>query len=269
MHTLQNSECLLPPSAEAPLTPAERTPQAGRLWSGLAEICDLLHIRFMSSAIDDNVLFPHIRFKAGQRIYTAGQEFENLFIVRTGFLKAVISDDLGNEQVLQFPMEGDLLGADGIHTGRHQSEAVALSDCVVIPIRFKKILSLGKSCPEFETALCSNISRDLVGKYGMIRLLSALNAEMKVAYFLISLSQRYADLGYSSKVFSLRMTRQDMGNYLGLALETVSRMLTALSELQLISVDQRIVVIHDADGLKSLRHLKRSQKKKMQPGWLR
>jgi CRP/FNR family transcriptional regulator len=248
-------------SGRSAVRPDETLPMSGRIWSGLSEICDLLHIQ--SAVTAEDLLFPHIRYKVGQRIYTAGQEFESLFIVRSGFLKSQMCDDFGNEQVLHFPMEGDLLGADGIHTGRHQSEAVALTDCVVIPVRFKKFLSLAKTCPEFEIALCSYISRDLIGKYSMVRLLSGLNAEMKVAYFLISLSQRYADLGYSNKCFNLRMTRQDMGNYLGLSLETVCRMLTGLGALRLISVDQREIVIHDVEGLKSLRRLKLPQKEKM------
>ena len=88
----------------------------GNLWSNLRDICTLLKVPSPNYSHDDEVLFQHVRFKAGQRIHTIGQHFDSLFIVNSGFLKTVLVDEYGSEQVLSFPMKGDLLGIDGIYT---------------------------------------------------------------------------------------------------------------------------------------------------------
>ncbi len=90
----------------------------GKLWSTLKELCALLRIPVTSTMTDDDLLFQHVQFKTGQRIHTIGQPFDTLYIVHSGFLKTVLIDEYGNEQVLSFPMKGDLFGVDGIHT-RH------------------------------------------------------------------------------------------------------------------------------------------------------
>ncbi len=91
----------------------------GKLWSNLKELCELLRIPATSSVNDEEFLFQHVQFKTGQRIHTIGQPFDTLFIVHSGFLKTVLIDEFGNEQVLSFPMKGDLFGVDGIHTKRY------------------------------------------------------------------------------------------------------------------------------------------------------
>ncbi len=229
----------------------------GKLWSNLKELCDVLHIPAApaSMLVEEDLLFQHVQFKTGQRIHTIGQNFDALYIVHSGFLKTVLIDEFGNEQVLSFPMKGDLFGVDGIHTRRYASEAVALSSCDLILLPFKKLMALGRSHLEFEHAIYSVMSRELVREQGMISMLGALSAEARVARFLVSLSERYAEMGYSSKLFNLRMTRHEIGSYLGLTLETVSRTLSAFNEIGLITVDQRSIGINDCDSLKTLRRL--------------
>lgn len=227
----------------------------GKLWSNLKELCEVLRIPHMPPHTDEELLFQHVQFKTGQRIHTIGQPFDTLYIVHSGFLKTVLIDEFGNEQVLSFPMKGDLFGVDGIHTKRHASEAVALSNCDLILLPFKKLTALGRIHVEFEHAMYSVMSRELVREQGMVSMLGALSAEARVARFLVSLSERYAEMGYSSKLFNLRMTRHEIGSYLGLTLETVSRTLSAFNEIGLITVDQRSIGIKDADALKTLRRL--------------
>lgn len=227
----------------------------GNLWSTLHDVCELLHIPTPVSANSEDGLFQHVRYKAGQRIHTIGQHFENLYIVNSGFLKSVLIDEYGNEQVLSFPMKGDLLGIDGIYTQRHASEAVALSDCDVILVPYKTFSALGRTYAELEQAMFSAMSRELVREQAMISMLSALSAEAKVARFLTNLGERFGQLGYSNKVFNLRMTRHEIGSYLGLTLETVSRTLSAFNELGMITVDQRQIGIIDPIALKTLRRL--------------
>ena len=196
-----------------------------------------------------------MQFKTGQRIHTIGQPFDTLFIVHSGFLKTVLIDEFGNEQVLSFPMKGDLFGVDGIHTKRYASEAVALSNCDLILLPFKKFIALGRTHSELEHAMYSVMSRELVREQGMVSMLGALSAEARVARFLVSLSERFSEMGYSSKLFNLRMTRHEIGSYLGLTLETVSRTLSAFNEFGLITVDQRSIGIKDIDSLRTLRRL--------------
>jgi CRP/FNR family transcriptional regulator len=227
----------------------------GKLWSNLKELCDLLRIPAAPSVNDEEFLFQHVQFKTGQRIHTIGQPFDTLFIVHSGFLKTVLIDEYGNEQVLSFPMKGDLFGVDGIHTKRYSSEAVALSNCDLILLPFKKFTALGRSYIELEHAMYSVMSRELVREQSMVSMLGALSAEARVARFLVSLSERFAEMGYSSKLFNLRMTRHEIGSYLGLTLETVSRTLSAFNEIGLISVDQRSIGIKDIDALRTLRRL--------------
>lgn len=242
-----------------PLVSASETgwQRQGKLWSNLKELCDVLRIPSAPASLanDEELLFQHVQFKTGQRIHTIGQNFDALYIVHSGFLKTVLIDEFGNEQVLSFPMKGDLFGVDGIHTRRYASEAVALSNCDLILLPFKKLTALGRSHIEFEHAMYSVMSRELVREQGMISMLGALSAEARVARFLVSLSERYAEMGYSSKLFNLRMTRHEIGSYLGLTLETVSRTLSAFNEIGLITVDQRSIGINDCDALKTLRRL--------------
>ena len=227
----------------------------GKLWSNLKELCDALRIPAVASIADEELLFQHVQFKTGQRIHTIGQPFDTLYIVHSGFLKTVLIDEFGNEQVLSFPMKGDLFGVDGIHTRRYASEAVALSNCDLILLLFKKFTALGRTHVELEHAMYSVMSRELVREQGMVSMLGALSAEARVARFLVSLSDRFAEMGYSSKLFNLRMTRHEIGSYLGLTLETVSRTLSAFNEIGLITVDQRSIGIKDPDALKTLRRL--------------
>ncbi len=227
----------------------------GKLWSNLKELCDLLRLPTTSSLEDEEFLFQHVQFKTGQRIHTIGQPFDTLYIVHSGFLKTVAIDEFGNEQVLSFPMKGDLFGVDGIHSRRYSSEAVALSSCDLVLLPFKKFTALGRAHAELEHAMYSVMSRELVREQAMVSMLGGLSAEARVARFLVSLSDRFAEMGYSSKVFNLRMTRHEIGSYLGLTLETVSRTLSAFNEIGLIIVDQRSITIKDLDALKTLRRL--------------
>jgi CRP/FNR family transcriptional regulator len=258
METMQaqdaRSEPVLPAALRLPQLEAGWQRQ-GKLWSTLKELCGLLQIPVTSAMTDDDLLFQHVQFKTGQRIHTIGQPFDALYIVHSGFLKTVLIDEYGNEQVMSFPMKGDLFGVDGIQTRRYASEAVALSNCDVVVLPFKKFVALGRSHTELEHAMYSVMSRELVRKQGMLSMLGALSAEARVARFLVSLSERFAEMGYSSKLFNLRMTRHEIGNYLGLTLETVSRTLSAFHEIGLITVDQRSIGICDVESLRTLRRL--------------
>ena len=133
----------------------------GKLWSNLKELCEVLRIPATPSVNDEEFLFQHVQFKTGQRIHTIGQPFDMLYVVNSGFLKTVLIDEFGNEQVLAFPMKGDLMGVDGIHNKTYSSEAVALSDCDLVLLPFKKLTTLGRTHVELENMMYGVMSREI------------------------------------------------------------------------------------------------------------
>ncbi len=245
-------------NAAASNTPSQfgnATNKYGKLWSSLKDVCELLHIPSTGLGSEDGISFQHVQFKAGQRVHTIGQPFDMLYIVNSGFLKSVLIDEFGNEQVLSFPMKGDMFGIDGIHSKQYASETVALTSCDVILVPFKALTGLGRKYPDLETSVFGVMSRELVREQAMVSMLGSLSAEARVARFLMMLSDRFTKMGYSGKQFNLRMTRQEIGSYLGLTLETVSRSFSAFNAIGLISVDQRAIEIKDPETLRTLRRL--------------
>jgi CRP/FNR family transcriptional regulator, anaerobic regulatory protein len=224
-----------------------------RLTSSLTDICALLNIPKIGTAAD--LQFQRRRVKAGQWVFGSGEKFDAVFIVHSGFLKTLIVDEAGNEQILGFPLKGDLLGIDGLHSERYASHAVALTDCELVVIPFRDLAMLGHDHATLENWLYRAVSRELVREYSVVGLLGTLGAEARVARFLVSLSDRFKTLGYSPTEFNLRMTRQEIGSYLGLTLETVSRSLSALQLAGFIGINQRAVTLNNIDGLRAIQKL--------------
>lgn len=223
-----------------------------KLWSSLSEVCETLGTLPFE---EDGLLFQHLKYKPGQRVYTMSQPFESLYVVYSGFLKTVMVDEAGHEQVLGFPMKGDLLGADGIDAGTYQTEVLAQTLCELIVLPYKTLVELGRKMPQLELEILAVMSRELARQQRLLFTLCSLPAEARVARFLSSLSERYAAMGCSSTAFTLRMTRQEIGSYLGLALETVSRVLQALQQAGLIAVDQKEITIRRPEVLQAMRRL--------------
>lgn len=240
-----------PPAILKTAIPAKEGRQYHRkLWSDLKEVCDLLNIQFDVSNGDREIQFQHLQFKAGQWIHANGQGCDSLCVVNSGFLKTLLMDEFGNQQVIAFPMKGDVLGVDSIYTKQQSSETVALSDGSLILLPFHKLAKFSNARGEFDNALCKIFSRELSRRKSTVSMLGASTAEARVARFLTHLSERYAEIGYSRSMYDLRMTRQEIGSFLGLSLETVSRTLSALGEAGSIDVDQRSIRINDFDMLK-------------------
>ena len=224
-----------------------------QLSSSLTDICNLLKIPKIGIAAE--VQFQRRRVKAGQWVYGCGEKFDAVFIVHSGFLKTLILDEAGNEQILGFPLKGDLLGIDGLHAEQYASHAVALTDCELVVIPFRDLAMLGHDHATLEHWLYRAVSRELVREYSVVGLLGTLGAEARVARFLVALSDRFKTLGYSPTEYNLRMTRQEIGSYLGLTLETVSRSLSALQSAGFIGISQRAVTLHDIVGLRAIQKI--------------
>lgn len=226
------------------------------LWSSLHEVYNLLRISTDKPIqCDDDLHFQHIQAKCGQHIYAAGQPFNALYLLQSGFIKTVHSDEYGHDHVLNFPMRGDLLGFDGMSRHQHGADAIALSDCNLVILPFRMLVALCHARPELENALHRAMAFELDREQSLVGMVGTYSAEARVARFLLMLAERYEQMGYSRQLFNLRMTRSEIGSYLGLTVETVSRSLHALDEIGLITVDQRTIGITDADALRNLRRL--------------
>jgi CRP/FNR family transcriptional regulator len=239
---------------EADAIGVETTPMREREGANLSvrDLTRLLHIDCPDEAWLARTTFALRRVREGESLMRAGDRFHSLYVVRSGCFKTVYTDFSGSEQVLGFPMSGDLMGADGIDGGHYSSTAVSLDTSEVAIVPFANLARLVYECPRLESLLYRVLSRELVRVQNMAWALGTLGAEGRVAAFLLSLSTRLGALGYSRCSFNLRMTRQEIGSYLGLKLETVSRALSTLNAAGIIQVHQRSVDIADVDALRGV-----------------
>jgi CRP/FNR family transcriptional regulator, anaerobic regulatory protein len=186
------------------------------------------------------------RVKRGDALFRAGDRFESLYAVRLGFLKSTVMSQDGREQVTGFHMAGELVGLDGISTEAHSCDTVALEDTEVCVIPYDRLEEVASSMPVLRNHFHKVMSREIVREHGV------MHAEERLAAFLLNLSQRFEARGYSRTEFVLRMTRAEIGSFLGLKLETVSRVLSRFAQDGLIDVNQKHVRIVNPDGLRQI-----------------
>jgi CRP/FNR family transcriptional regulator len=149
-------------------------------------------------------------------------------------------------------MAGELLGLDGIGSGKHLCDAVSLEDSEVCEIPFGELEELSREIPTLQQHFHRIMSREITRDYGVMLLLGSMRAEERLAAFLLNLSQRFAARGYSPKRFMLRMTRNEIGSYLGLKLETISRAMSHFQSEGIITVQNKNVEIKDTDRLRAM-----------------
>jgi CRP/FNR family transcriptional regulator, anaerobic regulatory protein len=200
----------------------------------------------------DTLVYTRRRVKRGETLYRAGDGFNSLYAVRTGFFKSNVILEDGRDQVTGFHMPGDILGMDGIGTEAHTCNAHALEDGEVCVIPFSRLEEVSREVRNLQHQFHKVMSREIVRDQGVMMLLGTMRAEERLAAFLINLSQRFVARGYSPSEFHLRMTREEIGSYLGLKLETVSRIFSKFQEQGLIAVQQKHIRILDTGGLNHL-----------------
>lgn len=188
----------------------------------------------------------------GDSLFRAGDEFQSLFVVRAGFFKTCLTLEDGRDQVTGFQMSGELLGLDGIGTSRHACDAVALEDSSVCVIPYQQLESLSLELVDLQRVFHKIMSREIVRDQGVMLLLGSMRAEERLAAFLLNLTQRLHSRGFSQRAFILRMSREEIGSYLGLKLETVSRTFSRLQSEGTLEVKQREIKIVDPDALQRL-----------------
>lgn len=200
----------------------------------------------------DQLVVRRIKIKQGEALYRDGDEFHSLSTVRSGFFKTSLVAETGHEQVVGFHMSGEMMGLDGIVTSRHLGDAVALEDSEVCSIPYARVSELSREIPALQHHLHKAMSREIVREHQMMLLLGSMKAQERLAAFLGSLVNRLRERGFSSTELILRMTRAEIGSYLGLTLETVSRAFSSLTRLGALAVHQRHIRIQDADLLKGI-----------------
>jgi CRP/FNR family transcriptional regulator len=192
------------------------------------------------------------KVKRGEALFRAGDPFDSLYAIRVGSLKSTVVTSAGQEQITGFHMAGEIVGLDGIGESRHECDTTALEDTEVCVIPYSRIDDVAGQIPALRNNFHRIMSREIVRDQGVMLVLGTMMAEERIATFLLNLSQRSAARGYSTSELLLRMTRAEIGSFLGLKLETVSRVLSRFAKDHLLEVDQKRVRILDANGLKAI-----------------
>jgi len=200
----------------------------------------------------DDLISTRRRIKRGDHLYRAGEAFDSIYAIRSGFFKTDVLLEDGRDQVTGFQMAGELLGLDGICTEHHTCNAIALEDSEICAIPFNRLESLSREIHNLQHHFHKVMSREIVRDHGVMMLLGTMRAEERLAAFLLNLSQRFTARGFSHAEFYLRMTREEIGSYLGLKLETVSRAFSKFQEEGYIAVQQKHIRILNVNGLKAL-----------------
>jgi CRP/FNR family transcriptional regulator, anaerobic regulatory protein len=230
---------------------AKRTPRCSTC--NLRELCQpCCGLTRPQRAVADRLGFNLFRVRRGESLYLTGDRFTALYAVRNGYFKSIALIENGRDQVTAFSMTGDVLGIDGIGQERHACNAIALEDSQVCAIPFAGLLELTHKFPSLQRELHRTMSREIVREHGVMLQLGSMNAEERLAMFLLNLSRCYAERGDSPSEFTLRMTREDIGSYLGIKLETVSRTFSKFQEERLIQVRQKFVSILNRTGLEQV-----------------
>ena len=200
----------------------------------------------------DTLVTTRRKVRRGETLFRRGESFSSIYAVRSGFFKTTVSSEDGRDQVTGFQMTGELLGLDGIGDATHSCDAVALEDSQVCVIPFGRLEELAQEFAGLQREFHRVMSREIVRDHGVMLLLSSMTAEERVAAFLLNLASRLEARGFSPSAFVLRMTRAEIGAYLGLKLETVSRAFSKLHEDGVLDVRQREVRIVDPAALRHL-----------------
>lgn len=227
-------------------------PKAEYASCGVRELCLSMGMSVIDTDRLSTIIPPPLKVKKGEELYRAGDPLLSLFAVRYGFFKTTIYSRDGRDQLTGFQMSGELLGCDAISNSRHVCDAIALEDSEVCPIDFTHLERLSRELPSLQHNLNRVLSSEIVRDHEMLLLMGNLNAEERMAAFLINLSARMASRGYSPKAFVLRMTREDIGSYLGLRPETICRAITNLRDHGIVRISGRAVEILNLKRLRAL-----------------
>jgi CRP/FNR family transcriptional regulator len=187
-----------------------------------------------------------------QRLYHPGDGFRSLYVVRSGSIKTYTMTSTGEQQITGFHLPGELLGLDGVSADVYSCTAEALETTSVCDLPFTSLESLSGKIQGLQRQLHRLMSKEIIAEQQLLLQLGKMSAESRVAAFLMSISLRLATRGFSETEFNLTMTRTDIGNYLGMAVETVSRQFTNFQENNVIKASRKYIQILKIDTLREL-----------------
>ena len=200
----------------------------------------------------DDLVTTRRKVKRGTNLFSNGDKFTSLYAIRTGFFKTCLASEDGRDQVTGFQMAGEIIGLDGIVNDQHSCDAVALEDAEVCVMPFDRIEEISREVTALQHHVHKIMSREIVREHGVMLLLGSMRAEERLAAFLLNLVQRLHSRGFSQTELVLRMTREEIGSYLGLKLETVSRTFSKFVDDGIVEVKQRHVKILNIEALQRM-----------------
>ncbi len=200
----------------------------------------------------DDIINRSKNYKRGQPLFSDQDAFKSLYVVRSGSFKTTISMSNGRDQVTGFYFPGEFIGLDAIHHQSYQSTAKALESSTVCELPYESLQQIGAEMPQLQVQLLTRLSKELSGDKSLMLLLGKKTSDEKLATYLLSLSKRFKDRGFSATEFQLSMSRGDIANHLGLAVETVSRILSRFQEDGLVSIAGKSICLRDMDKLHKL-----------------
>ncbi|MEE9446134.1 MAG: fumarate/nitrate reduction transcriptional regulator Fnr [Cocleimonas sp.] len=203
----------------------------------------------LETAIDKTV-----KIKKKETVFNANDKIEGIYAVKSGSIKTSISNQDGQEQVLEFHLPGDMLGFDAFNTGTHTCHATALEDTFLCKIPIDTFDNLCEHLPGLRRELRHQVGKEIAHNQSLLLSLGQQQTDERFATFLLTMSEHYQSRGFSSKEFVIPMSRQDLSNYLGMAVETLSRIISRMTESGIIKIDRRMVVISDSEKLHRLAH---------------
>ena len=218
----------------------------------LRELCMPVGLSEQDMSRIDEVVATRRKIQRGENLFRNGDKFNSLFAIRTGFFKTCISSEDGRDQVTGFQMAGEIIGLDGIVSDHHTCDAIALEDAEVCVMPFDRIEDLSREIKGLQHHVHKIMSREIVREHGVMLLLGSMRAEERLAAFLLNLVQRLHARGFSKSELILRMTREEIGSFLGLKLETVSRTFSKFVDDGIVEVKQRYVHILNTEALRQI-----------------
>ncbi len=215
--------------------------------------CSLeLHCFPLGVRAADDAVSMRRRLLKGATLFRPGDPFTALYSIRSGSCKTVLLTEDGREQVSAYYIRGEVVGIDGIGSETHNCEAIALEDTEICVMPFAHLEVLARDSERIQRTIHGLLASEIARERNIILMLGTMRAEQRLAAFLLDLTRRYRARGYSSTEFVLRMTREEIGSYLGLKLETVSRLFSQLHREGLVQVQGRVVKLLDMTALRSL-----------------
>ncbi len=216
---------------------------------GLYQLCLPMGLATGDMERLDSVIKRRRKIEKGEHLYRMRDTFSTVYAIRSGSVKTYTSIESGAEQVTGFHLPGELLGLNAISTQYHTNSAVALETTSVCEVPFDRLKDLTRDIPAMQHHMLHVMSQEIQSDHCQLMMIAKMSAEARLARFLLSLSMHFGTRGFSATEFHLSMSRNDIANLLGLAVETISRLFSHFQEEGLLTVERKHIVIHDMDGL--------------------